>query len=39
RRLYFMICRKCGARNPPGAEKCRRCRSKNLRWKRREKSK
>ncbi|MCD6095995.1 MAG: 50S ribosomal protein L40e [Thermoprotei archaeon] len=29
-----MICRKCGARNPPGAEKCRRCRSKNLRWKR-----
>ncbi|RLF24936.1 MAG: 50S ribosomal protein L40e [Thermoprotei archaeon] len=28
------ICRKCGARNPPSAEKCRRCRSKNLRLKR-----
>ena len=28
------ICRKCGARNPPSATKCRRCRSKNLRFKR-----
>lgn len=28
------ICRKCGARNPPGATKCRRCRSRNLRPKR-----
>ncbi len=33
RRLYVKICRKCGARNPPTAEKCRRCKSKNLRWK------
>jgi large subunit ribosomal protein L40e len=22
------VCRKCGALNPPGATKCRRCRSK-----------
>jgi len=22
------VCRKCGALNPPGAVKCRRCRSK-----------
>ncbi|MDH5361688.1 MAG: 50S ribosomal protein L40e [Nitrososphaeria archaeon] len=36
RRLYFKICRRCGARNPPGAVKCRKCRSYNLRWKRRE---
>jgi large subunit ribosomal protein L40e len=27
----YKVCRKCGARNPPDAEKCRRCRSKNLR--------
>ncbi|MEM3897705.1 MAG: 50S ribosomal protein L40e, partial [Nitrososphaerota archaeon] len=26
----------CGARNAPTAEKCRRCRSYDLRWKRRE---
>jgi len=31
RLLDVWICRKCGARNPPGATKCRRCRSKNLR--------
>ncbi len=29
--LNKMVCRKCGAINPPGAKKCRRCRSKNLR--------
>ncbi|MCS7386947.1 MAG: 50S ribosomal protein L40e [archaeon GB-1867-005] len=38
RRLFVKICRRCGARNAPSAEKCRRCRSKNLRWKRRERS-
>ncbi|MEM3921285.1 MAG: 50S ribosomal protein L40e [Nitrososphaerota archaeon] len=36
RRLYHKICMKCGARNAPTAEKCRRCRSYDLRWKRRE---
>ena len=30
-RFGYLICRKCGARNPPRAEKCRRCKSKNLR--------
>jgi len=34
-RLYYKICRNCGARNPPNAEKCRWCGSKNLRWKKR----
>ncbi len=34
--LNKLVCRKCGALNPPGAEKCRRCRSRNLRPKRRE---
>jgi len=34
RRLKVKICRECGARNAPTAKKCRRCRSKNLRWKR-----
>jgi len=34
-RLYYKICRKCGAKNPPTAIKCRRCGSKNLRWKKR----
>lgn len=38
RRLYLKICRDCGARNAPTAEKCRKCRGKNLRWKRREKT-
>ena len=36
RRLYYKICRECGARNAPTAVKCRKCRSYNLRWKRRE---
>jgi len=31
RLLDVWICRKCGARNPPGVTKCRRCRSRNLR--------
>lgn len=34
-RLYYKICRDCGARNSPRAVKCRNCKSKNLRWKRR----
>ncbi|BEP18474.1 50S ribosomal protein L40e [Pyrofollis japonicus] len=29
--LNKLVCRKCGALNPPGAKKCRRCKSKNLR--------
>ncbi|RLF17728.1 MAG: 50S ribosomal protein L40e [Thermoprotei archaeon] len=33
--LFVKICRECGARNPPSAEKCRRCKSHNLRWKHR----
>ncbi|MCD6263938.1 50S ribosomal protein L40e [Candidatus Bathyarchaeota archaeon] len=33
--LDFKICRRCGARNPPKAVKCRKCRSKNLRPKKR----
>ncbi|RLI28483.1 50S ribosomal protein L40e [Candidatus Bathyarchaeota archaeon] len=36
RRLYVKICRNCGAKNPPKAERCRKCRSSNLRWKHRE---
>ncbi|MDJ0269783.1 MAG: 50S ribosomal protein L40e [Aigarchaeota archaeon] len=36
RRLLVKICRECGARNAPTAEKCRKCKSYNLRWKRRE---
>ncbi|MDT7877521.1 MAG: 50S ribosomal protein L40e [Candidatus Caldarchaeales archaeon] len=36
RRLHYKICRNCGARNAPDAEKCRKCRSRNLRWKKRE---
>ncbi|RLG92720.1 MAG: 50S ribosomal protein L40e [Candidatus Hecatellales archaeon] len=35
-RLYYKICRKCGARNAPTAWKCRKCKSTNLRWKKRE---
>jgi len=31
RRLNKLVCRKCGAINPPGATKCRRCKSKDLR--------
>ncbi|MCJ7425441.1 50S ribosomal protein L40e [Candidatus Bathyarchaeota archaeon] len=35
-RLYMKICRKCGVRNASSAVKCRKCRSKSLRWKKRE---
>jgi large subunit ribosomal protein L40e len=35
-RLYMKICRQCGARNAATAVKCRKCHSKNLRWKKRE---
>ncbi|RLG77128.1 MAG: 50S ribosomal protein L40e [Thermoprotei archaeon] len=34
RALNKKICRKCGAVNPPSATRCRRCRSRNLRPKR-----
>jgi len=30
RRLVYKICRNCGAKNAPTAEKCRKCRSYNL---------
>lgn len=33
--LFVKICRECGARNPPSVEKCRRCKRRNLRWRRR----
>jgi large subunit ribosomal protein L40e len=35
-RLYKKICRDCGATNAATAIKCRKCRGKNLRWKKRE---
>ncbi|MHC1564472.1 MAG: 50S ribosomal protein L40e [Candidatus Hecatellaceae archaeon] len=35
-KLYVKICRVCGVRNAPTAEKCRKCHSRNLRWKKRE---
>jgi large subunit ribosomal protein L40e len=35
-RLFMKICRDCGARNSSQATKCRKCRGKNLRWKKRE---
>ena len=35
-RLHMKICRDCGSRNAATAIKCRKCRSKNLRWKKRE---
>ncbi len=37
RRLDRMICMKCNARNPPGAKRCRKCGSKDLRPKHKEK--
>jgi len=33
--LMKKVCRKCGALNPMNAVKCRRCKSKNLRPKKR----
>jgi len=38
KRLFYKICRECGVRNAPTATKCRKCRSKNLRWKKRERT-
>lgn len=35
-RLYYKICRQCGVRNASTAYKCRKCKSSNLRWKKRE---
>jgi len=34
--LDKQICMRCNARNPPGAERCRKCGYKNLRPKNRE---
>jgi large subunit ribosomal protein L40e len=34
--LTKKVCRQCGAINAPGAVKCRRCHSRNLRPKRKE---
>jgi len=34
RLLDKLVCRRCGALNPIGATKCRRCKSRNLRPKR-----
>ena len=34
--LEKSVCRKCGALNPVRAKKCRRCKSKDLRLKKRE---
>jgi large subunit ribosomal protein L40e len=36
RLLNKKICMKCGASNAPKAERCRRCRSKELRFKAKE---
>ncbi|MEM2129866.1 MAG: 50S ribosomal protein L40e [Candidatus Bathyarchaeia archaeon] len=38
RRLQLKICRECGVRNAPTAKKCRKCKSYNLRWKKKEKA-
>jgi len=35
RRIVKKICRRCGAINPPTATKCRRCKSRNLRLRKR----
>jgi large subunit ribosomal protein L40e len=35
-RLHYKVCRNCGARNPASGDRCRKCRSPNLRWKKRE---
>ncbi|MHA1381012.1 MAG: 50S ribosomal protein L40e [Candidatus Helarchaeota archaeon] len=34
--LFYKICRKCGATNSQASIKCRKCHTKNLRWKKRE---
>jgi large subunit ribosomal protein L40e len=35
-RLHYKVCRTCGARNPGASDRCRKCHSHNLRWKKRE---
>jgi len=35
-KLFYKVCRSCGARNPSSAYRCRKCRGDNLRWKKRE---
>lgn len=35
-RLFYKICRKCGARNAIAADRCRKCRGGDLRLKNRE---
>jgi len=35
RRLYLKVCLRCGARNPIQAERCRKCKARDLRLKNR----
>ena len=35
RRLFLKVCLRCGARNPIGAERCRKCKTSDLRLKNR----
>ncbi|HEV2139091.1 MAG TPA: 50S ribosomal protein L40e [Nitrososphaerales archaeon] len=35
RRLFLQVCLRCGARNPLNAERCRKCKSSDLRLKNR----
>jgi large subunit ribosomal protein L40e len=35
RRLFLQVCLRCGARNPLEAERCRKCKSSDLRLKNR----
>ncbi|HDM24188.1 50S ribosomal protein L40e [archaeon] len=35
-KLFMKVCMKCGARNALSADKCRKCKSKRLRLKKRE---
>jgi len=34
-RLFYKVCRKCGATNSMNSDRCRKCRGSNLRWKKR----
>ena len=35
RRLFLKVCLRCGARNPLAAERCRKCKTSDLRLKNR----